>query len=583
MKNNVIVKTITSLLICTILLSACTTSEKMSEKNIGDGVDGVEPSSVNELQTTDNFAPKIKYSTFDLNTEADQDIVYIRLNGESAEFESENVEIKDGILVISEAGDYELSGVFNKQICVNAGTNDNVHLIFNGVTLSADMAPLNIVSAKNVSITLVSGTVNSITDSENYSFEDDNEPNAAVYSKCDLTINGTGELTVYGMYNCGILSKDDLKIVNGNITVYSEGDAIKGKDSLVIRDGNITVKSKKDGLKSSNDKDENRGYVVIENGIIDITAADDGIHAESWLQIFDGDITINESYEAIEGKKIEIYGGNLDLTASDDGLNAASSGVSTDNDTFRKFGHEDKKLNSENIFNDFENREPPKIPSSEFMPAGEKPEDAEPPSMNNGVIAPDDHDKEHLNDMPDHLGNKNENFGRENGEMFGGNMGRGFNEAPEDGVYIKVFGGTIRVHAGVDVIDSNGTFEQVGGTIITVAPSMAICGQPDCVIDVNGDACVNGGTFISLVRNVGTASECMNVPAIFLDTYGADALEKLSIVDSLGNTVIEFVPKTSSPSIFLASDLLKAGEQYTLNYGEIVKKFIAADDLLTIE
>lgn len=79
------------------------------------------------------------------------------------------------------------------------------------------------------------------------------EPSACVYSKDDLTINGTGTLNVIANYNNGIVSKDDLKVTGGNISVTAVHDGLRGKDSVTVKDGVITVNAGGDGIKSNND------------------------------------------------------------------------------------------------------------------------------------------------------------------------------------------------------------------------------------------------------------------------------------------------------------------------------------------
>ena len=64
--------------------------------------------------------------------------------------------------------------------------------------------------ADKVGIKLEEGSENLISDSQDYQVNDDeNNPNAAIFSQEDLMINGTGTLTVLGNYNHGIVSKDD--------------------------------------------------------------------------------------------------------------------------------------------------------------------------------------------------------------------------------------------------------------------------------------------------------------------------------------------------------------------------------------
>jgi len=76
----------------------------------------------------------------------------------------------------------------------------------------------------------------------------------AIFSRDDLTINGNGSLTVTAHYRHGIVSKDDLRITGGQITVTSVNDGIRGRDSIAVKDGTITVQSGGDGMQANNDE-----------------------------------------------------------------------------------------------------------------------------------------------------------------------------------------------------------------------------------------------------------------------------------------------------------------------------------------
>lgn len=114
-----------------------------------------------------------------------------------------------------------LSGTLNDgQIIIDVQDDSSVHLVLNGATLTnSSSAPVYIKEAGKVIMTLEDGTVNTVTDAAKYVYPDaaTDEPGAAIFSKADLTINGTGMLKVTGNYNDGITSKDDLKIVSGTI------------------------------------------------------------------------------------------------------------------------------------------------------------------------------------------------------------------------------------------------------------------------------------------------------------------------------------------------------------------------------
>ena len=147
----------------------------------------------------------------------------IKLNADSITLEGSGASIEESKITITSAGIYTITGDLNDgQIIVNAGDNDKVNLILNGVNIScSNSAPIYVLNADKTVITLEDGSENTIKDGENYVFEDSSsdEPNSAIYSKDDLTINGSGALTVTGNYNNGITSKNDLKVNGGDITI----------------------------------------------------------------------------------------------------------------------------------------------------------------------------------------------------------------------------------------------------------------------------------------------------------------------------------------------------------------------------
>ncbi|MGN0742883.1 MAG: carbohydrate-binding domain-containing protein [Candidatus Fimadaptatus sp.] len=199
----------------------------------------------------------------------------------------------DGV-TITAGGDYLVSGVLSDGcITIEAGEQDDVRLILSGASISAQDGPaINCQSADKLIITLAEGTENSLSDGQTYSAQEDEEPNAALYSRADLSINGSGALTVTGNYLHGILSKDDLKITGGSITVSAAGDALRGRDGVAICGGTLDLSAQDDGIQSSYEGDASRGWVVIEGGDIAISAAGDGIAAESVAQISGGTVTI---------------------------------------------------------------------------------------------------------------------------------------------------------------------------------------------------------------------------------------------------------------------------------------------------
>ena len=222
-------------------------------------------------------------------------VVQIILKGNSIEVNSSRA-IADGSKVtIVSAGTYSISGsLLDGQIIVDAADGDTVRLLLNGLDIqNSTGAPVYILNALKTIILLAENTDNHVQDGAVYQ-QSTEEPNTAIFSKTDLTIFGDGSLTVDGMYNDGIASKDGLIITNGNITVNAADDALHSYTSLLINGGTFAI-----------------------------TTGDDGIHADSVLVIENGNISISESYEGIESAMITINGGDIHIVSSDDGLNGA--------------------------------------------------------------------------------------------------------------------------------------------------------------------------------------------------------------------------------------------------------------------
>lgn len=545
-------KKLLSVVMIVLLLTSCATNATNATNTESDiaaeniSVTNTETEST-DSETDGEYYPEAKYSDFDLNTSVSDSAVYVTFSGSQAETTGE-LEVGDGYIKIENGGDYVLSGDYSGQIIVES--EENVHLILSGVTVYNPMSPIYVKSAKNVCITLATGTVNTISDSSEYTYEDgEDEPAAAVYSKADLTINGDGELTVNANYNKGIHSKDDLKLISGKIEVNSVGDAIKGKDCLLIKDGEINITTGVDGLKSNNDTNEEKGYVIIEGGKINISAGDDAVHAESWLIVYGGEINITECCEGLEGKKVEIYGGDINIVSSDDSINAAS-GLSGDTDFTipdRDFSQRYRQTSPEKPNNDNSDGKKPDMPSGDF-------------TQGNGQTPPDKPAGDGTGDDSTSSG-----FGKGGFGGFGGFGRGGFNEPAEDGVYIKIFGGSITLSGGNDVLDSNGTLEITGGTITVNNPNMVVYGEPDCIIDVNGTATISGGTFIAYSSGASSASLAFTVPSITSSVTESGA--SVTVEDASGQTVIEIPSAEKCSTLYIASDKLTSGETYTVAVG----------------
>lgn len=207
----------------------------------------------------------------------------------------------DGTTVtISAKGTYVISGTCsNGRIIASVADTEKLQLVLNGLTLtSADSSVIRINCADKTLITLAEGTTNTLEDGSKYA-STETDANACIWSKDDLTINGSGTLIVYGNYNNGIDTSDDLKIVSGTISVSAKNNGIKGNDSIGILDGFISVTSKDDGIKTDNDEKSTKGCFYMENGTLVVKASDDGISAVSSVVIAGGSVEINAGDDKI--------------------------------------------------------------------------------------------------------------------------------------------------------------------------------------------------------------------------------------------------------------------------------------------
>lgn len=284
------------------------------------------------IDITDMFTKRDLAGTYD-----ESEAVKITLSGKTAACNSSNVQIEDEVVTIKAAGVYVLSGTLTDgTIVVDAGDDDKVQLVLDGVSITAaDYAAIYAKNADKVFVTLAEGAENSLTVSGDYVQTDDNNVDAVIFAKCDLTLGGTGSLTVKDTTGHGIVSKDDLVVTGGTYTIDSQDHCLNGKDSVRIADGTFNLSCDEDGIHAGND-DQQDGYVYIEGGDINISVGDDALHAEGLLIITGGDIDVSKSCEGVDGYKILVTGGDIDVISSDDGFNAAggSSGSGDNHDGF---------------------------------------------------------------------------------------------------------------------------------------------------------------------------------------------------------------------------------------------------------
>lgn len=258
----------------------------------------------------------------------------ILLSGSSASVSGTGAEAENGIVTITEGGTYEISGTLEDgQICVKAPDEDVTLILKNVSVTSSSGSPFVILKANSVTLSLPDGTESTLTDSETY--DSDEDADACLYSKVDLTIEGTGTLTVNANYKNGITGKDTLTIRDSTLSVTAANHGITGKDSLTAENASLTVQSGGDAIRSTNNEDGALGFILLTDCTLDLTAAEDGVQAETVLTIDGGsyaiitaggsDGTTDEDTSAKglkAGTQVTISGGTFDLDCCDDAIHS---------------------------------------------------------------------------------------------------------------------------------------------------------------------------------------------------------------------------------------------------------------------
>lgn len=306
------------------LLSGCHTTNQDIQQNTDSTAS--ESTSATEIDTSAMFSDRDKEVGYE-----EEESVAVLLADKGSSCESDSVSIDENVVTITEEGTYILSGSLSDgMVIVDAEDTDKIQLVLDDVSISnSQSAALYIRSADKVFVTTAAGTENELINLGTYIAIDENNIDAAVFSKSDLTLNGEGILTVTAQEGHGIVSKDDLVFTSGDYTITSAKHGISGKDSVRIANGSYKIISGKDGIHGENTEDSSLGFVYLAGGTYSVSSGDDGIHADGNVTISGGSIDILKSYEGIEGLSIDITGGELSVLASDDGMNAAGGNDSS--------------------------------------------------------------------------------------------------------------------------------------------------------------------------------------------------------------------------------------------------------------
>jgi hypothetical protein len=506
-------------------------------------------------------------------TGTDNDTVFIVFKGTSVtSTNKEKAEISNTVVTVNSGGTYCISGtVSNGQLIVNSSDHEDVRLVLKGASITcSSSSPIYVKDAEKVIIVTVAGTTSYMTDGTSYTYDDieNQEPDACIFSKSDLTFYGTGSLYVKGNFNNGITSKDGLIIKSGTINVTSANAGIKGKDYLLVYDGTVTVTSTADGLKSTNSTDSGAGFIQIKGGTFNITSGGDGLSAYSDIAIYyvtqltikagggSGTSTITQGYTGTTsakglkaGSSVEIEDGNISINSADDGIHTSGTttiaggtiGISTMDDAIHAETSHLISGGTITITKCYEGLEGPSI------------------NISGGTIS--------IASTDDAI-----------------NGTKGSATEYDDGSLVTISGGTIILNpSSGDGLDSNGGAIMTGGILVAQGPAS----NPEVALDINGTFNMNGGILLASGPNSGNMIEgpatsssqnCLeinvsssgqstpgNPGSSSSTTFAASSL--INIQDSNGAEVATYKFVRSSYYFIFSSSSLVAGSTYSIYTG----------------
>lgn len=472
-----------------------------------------------------------------------------------------DLDAQTGDITLTEAGDYVLSGTLTDgSVIINAPEDAKLHLILNGAHIaSQSAAALYVISADKVFVTLTDGSENGISAAGDSAEDDYANVDAAIFARCDISFNGSGSLSVSSAKGRGIVSKDDLVFTGGSYMIQAANHGISGKDSIRIADGSFDLSSGNDACHCSGDFD----FLA---GSMEISAADDGVHSDAARSVSGGSITISLCYDGLEGVTVDISGGMIDITSSDDGINAANGSSDSAHD-----GTDGTPAESAGGVTDMSG-DPPEKPDGDSAPdmscAGmRRPDGGTPPEKLDGsgdTGTASGSTPEAPADMPEAPTN-----------MPGG-MGGGFGGgddlfAADSSCLVTISGGTVRINAQGDGIDSNDDLVISGGEVYISGPRNG----GDGALDYNGSGTISGGIVVAcdmggMSQNFSDGSQCSAM--ISLNGSG-----EIRLTDASGNVLLSYTPADDYSCIVVSCPELSEGSEYTLSYGSASQSFTQSE------
>ncbi|MFF5186761.1 carbohydrate-binding domain-containing protein [Streptomyces sp. NPDC000345] len=490
-------------------------------------------------------------------TEDSADAVDIALDGDSAIVRGEGAKADGSTVTVTAGGTYRIGGTLTDgQIVVDA-PDATVKLILDGARISSSTgAAVAATEVDALVVVLADGSANTLSDAGSYA--DDADAHAALFSAGDLTVGGGGALTVKGNGDDGIASEDGLVVASGTVRVSAADDGIRGKDYLVVEDGEITVDAGGDGLKADNEDDGDSGYVSVAGGAVDVTAQGDGIDAATDLVVTGGRLTVGSGGgsgsqpaddASAKGLKAGVVGvlegGTVEVDASDDAVHSDGAVHFAGATVTAASGGDGVHAEGDLVIDDGT----VKVTKAE---EGLEGFDIVVGGGSVSIVSSDD--------------GINASGGSGTSEQGRGGPGGGGGGESVGDYRLTVTGGTLLVDSEGDGLDSNGTAEITGGTVVVNGPQQGGNGA----LDVNGSFTVSGGTLLA-AGSAGMAvapdeESGQGWLSATLDS-SVPAGTTLHVVDADGEVVATYVTAKQIQNVVHSSSAIKSGETYRIFSG----------------
>ncbi|MGN0077166.1 MAG: carbohydrate-binding domain-containing protein [Coriobacteriales bacterium] len=452
---------------------------------------------------------------------------------------------------ISQEGTYILHGTAaDTQVLVDCADDQaKVQIVLDGASISCSSGPaIYVKAADKCFVTLAAGTQNSLADGEGYTLADEDgseEPTAALFSKADLTLQGSGSLSVSGNTKHAVCSKDELMVTGGSYSLSALEDGLRGKDCVKVLDGSFQIDAGEDAVKSNEDEDSTKGFVLIDGGSWQVEAGDDAFHAETALIVNGGEVEVSSCVEGYEGMQVYINGGDTSITASDDGINAASG--SSSGEAGASAGEAGGNAGMRTA------------PNGGGDAAASNTQVAVAPAAGESTSKPQRPEGE------------SRGMGGGMGGSAGSGGGRGGMDVDES-CLIQINGGSVTVDAQGDGIDSNGALEITGGTVVVYGPT----GSGNGALDYGGSATITGGTVIALGTAAMAQSFTGGEQAFALVSASGSAGSTVSVADGGGKVLAQTTAAKSFQCALVSAPGMVSGQSYTLSVAGASTSFTAS-------